>query len=167
MVNLSPSPETYVYTNLLGVIISQTLNVSQSIIVNSFSTPYSLSGGISVTNTGIDCFLTPTPTPTKTPTPTPSSTNPITSYDWTSGSSWWSTDTLACNNYISFASNGWTTSTSSPSIGDPLIDNGTNLPVTGHNNQWIGISSTSSPGVVVYAVAVDSNGTIIGVTVCP
>ena len=165
--NLSPSPETYSYTNLLGVIITQTLNVSQSIIVNSFSTPYSLSGAISVTNTGIDCFLTPTPTPTKTPTPTPSSTNPITSYDWTSGSSWWSTDTLACNNYISFASNGWTTSTSSPSIGDPLIDNGTNLPVTGHNNQWIGISSTSSPGVVVYAVAVDSNGTIIGVTVCP
>ncbi len=60
-----------------------------------------------------------------------------------------------------------TTSTSSPSIGDSLIDNGTNLPVTGHNNQWIGISSTSAPGVVVYAVAVNSNGTIIGVTLCP
>ena len=86
--NLSPSPETYVYTNLLGVIISQTLNVSQSIIVNSFSTPYCLSGGISVTNTGIDCFPTSTPTPTPTRTPSPTYPPTPTGFDWTSGSNW-------------------------------------------------------------------------------
>jgi hypothetical protein len=52
-------------------------------------------------------------------------------------------------------------------IGTSLIDNGTNLPVTGQNNQWIAISSVTAPGVVVYAVAVNSNGTIIAVTLCP
>jgi len=74
--NTSTTVQSYVYTNLLGVIISQTLNVSQSIIVNSFSTPYSIYGGINVNPTGRDCFSTPglTPTPTKTPTNTPTKT---------------------------------------------------------------------------------------------
>ena len=167
LTNNSPlASQPFIYTNLLGLTITQTLNAGQSVIINSLSTPYSLYGGIYVSTTGVSCFPSPSPTPTQTPTPSSTNTTILT-YDWTSGSSWWPTDTLACNNYVSFVSNGWTTSTSSPSIGDSLIDNGTNLPVTGHNNQWIGISSTSAPGVVVYAVAVNSNGTIIGVTLCP
>ena len=67
---------------------------------------------------------------------------------------------------MSFASNGWTTSTSVPIVSSALIDNGTNLPVTGQANQWIAISSTSAPGVVVYAVQVNSFGIIINIIVC-
>jgi hypothetical protein len=157
--------QTYVYTDLSGLSSVQILNAFQSIIINSLSTPYSLFGSIVVSETGVPCFPSPSPTPTMTPTP--SSTSQPTSYQWTSGANWWSTDTLACNNYVSYASNGWTTSTSLPVIGVSLIDNGTNLPITGQNNQWIAISSVLSPGVIIYAVQVDSSGTIIDVILCP
>jgi hypothetical protein len=166
LTNNSPlSNQPFVYTNLSGVTINQTINAGQTVIINSLSTPYSLFGGVYVSTTDISCFPSPSVTPTRTLTPTPSFQP--SSYEWTSGPSWWPTDTLACNNYTSYASNGWTTSTSSPVIGTSLIDNGTNLPVTGQNNQWIAISSVTAPGVVVYAVAVNSNGTIIAVTLCP
>lgn len=166
LTNNSPlNNQTFVYTDLLGLTTTQTLNSGQSVIVNSLSTPYSLYGGIYVSQTGVSCFTTPTPTPTKTLTPTPS--NQPTSYQWTSGSNWWTTDVLACSNYFSYASNGWTTSTSTPTVGDSLIDNGTNLPVSGQNNQWIAISSVSAPGVIIYAVQVNSFGVISNVVVCP
>jgi hypothetical protein len=164
--NNSPvNGQTYVYTDLSGLSSTQTLNAYQSVIINSLSTPYSLFGAIEVSETGVPCFPSPSPTPTMTQTPT-SSSQP-TSYQWTSGSNWWTTDVLACGNYFSFASNGWTTSTSSPTIGTSLIDNGTNLPVSGQNNQWIAISSVSSPGTIVYAVQVNSFGVISNVVVCP
>ena len=47
------------------------------------------------------------------------------------------------------------------------IDNGTNLPVSGQNNQWIAISSVSAPGVIIYAVEVNSFGIISNVILCP
>lgn len=72
--NTSPVSQSYAYTNLLGVITYQSLNTNTSILINSFSTPYSLYGGINVNPTGSDCFSTPTPTPTKTPTKTPTPT---------------------------------------------------------------------------------------------
>jgi hypothetical protein len=166
LTNNSPiNNQTYVFTDLSGLSTIQTLNAYQSIIVNSLSTPYSLFGAIDVSETGVPCFPSPTPTPTHTPTP--SSTNQITSYNWTSGANWWSTDILACSNYVSFASNGWITSTSLPVVGVPLIDGLSNSPITGQTNQWIAISSVLSPGVVVYAVQVDSTGTIIDVILCP
>jgi hypothetical protein len=115
--------------------------------------------------------VTPTVTKTSTPTPTmtqtPTSSSQPTSYQWTSGSNWWGTDVLACSNYFSYASNGWTTSTSIPTVGNSLIDNGTNLPVSGQNNQWIAISSVSAPGVIIYAVEVNSFGIISNVILCP
>lgn len=166
LTNNSPiDGQEYVYTDLSGLSSVQTLNAYQSIIINSLSTPYSLFGAIVVSETGTPCFPSPSVTPTKTLTPTPSFQP--TSYEWTSGANWWSTDILACSNYVSYASNGWTTSTQLPTVGTPLIDNGTNLPVSGQNNQWIAISSVTAPGVVVYAVAVNSNGIIIAVTLCP
>jgi hypothetical protein len=100
-------------------------------------------------------------------TTTPTSSSQPTSYQWTSGANWWSTDILACNNYVSYASNGWSTSSSLPLIGVSLVDNGTNLPITGQNNQWIAISSVLAPAVVIYAVQVDASGTIIDVILCP
>jgi hypothetical protein len=166
LTNNSPiDGQTYIFTDLSGLSTIQTLNAYQSIIVNSLSTPYSLFGAIVVSETGVLCFPSPTPTPTHTPTP--SSTKQITSYNWTSGANWWSTDILACSNYVSFASNGWITSTSLPVVGIPLIDALSNLPITGQNNQWIAISSVLAPSVVVYAVQVDSTGTIIDVVLCP
>lgn len=166
LTNNSPiDGQEYVYTDLSGLSSVQTLNAYQSIIINSLSTPYSLFGAIVVSETGTPCFPSPSVTPTKTLTPTPSFQP--TSYEWTSGANWWSTDILACSNYVSYASNGWTTSTQLPTVGTPLIDNGTNLPVSGQNNQWIAISSVTAPGVMVYAVAVNSNGIIIAVTLCP
>ena len=74
--NTSTVSQPYAYTNLLGVITYQSLNSNTSILINSFSTPYSLYGGINVNPTGRDCFSTPglTPTPTKTPTKTPTPT---------------------------------------------------------------------------------------------
>ena len=164
--NNSPvNGQTYVYTDLSGLSSTQTLNAYQSIIINSLSTPYSLFGAIEVSETGVPCFPSPSPTPTMTQTPT-SSSQP-TSYQWTSGSNWWGTDVLACSNYFSYASNGWTTSTSIPTVGNSLIDNGTNLPVSGQNNQWIAISSVSAPGVIIYAVEVNSFGIISNVILCP
>jgi hypothetical protein len=164
--NNSPvNGQTYVYTDLSGLSSTQTLNAYQSIIINSLSTPYSLFGAIEVSETGVPCFPSPSPTPTMTQTPT-SSSQP-TSYQWTSGSNWWGTDVLACSNYFSYASNGWTTSTSIPTVGNSLIDNGTNLPVSGQNNQWIAISSVSAPGVIIYAVEVNSFGVISNVILCP
>jgi len=165
LTNNSPSSQTFIYTNLNGVTTSQSINVGQTSIINSISTPYCLNGGVYVSETGVSCFSSPTPTPTNTMTPTPSGQAPT--YQWTSGSNWWSTDVLACNNYFSFASNGWTTSTPTPTIGTTLIDNGTNLPVSGQNNQWIAISSVSAPGVIIYAVEVNSFGVISNVVVCP
>ena len=166
LTNNSPiNGQTYIFTDLSGLSSTQTLNAYQSIIVNSLSTPYSIFGAIDVNETGVLCFPSPTPTPTHTPTP--SSTKQITSYNWTSGANWWSTDILACSNYVSFASNGWITSTSLPVVGIPLIDALSNLPITGQNNQWIAISSVLAPAVVVYAVQVDSTGTIIDVILCP
>jgi hypothetical protein len=164
--NNSPvNGQTYVYTDLSGLSSTQTLNAYQSVIINSLSTPYSLFGAIEVSETGVLCFPSPTPTPTHTPTP--SSTKQITSYNWTSGANWWSTDTLACSNYVSFASNGWITSTSLPVVGVPLIDVLSNSPITNQANQWIAISSVLAPAVVIYAVQVDASGTIIDVILCP
>ena len=100
-------------------------------------------------------------------TPTPSSTIQPTSYQWTSGANWWSTDTLACGNYVSYASNGWITSTSLPVVGIPLIDALSNSPITNQANQWIAISSVLAPGVVVYAVQIDSTGIITDFIICP
>jgi len=67
---------------------------------------------------------------------------------------------------VSYASNGWITSTSIPTISTPLIDALSNTPITGQANQWIAISSILAPGVVVYAVQVDAFGTIIDVILC-
>jgi len=138
--NLSPAPQTYSYTNLLGVIINQTLNVSQSIIVNSFSTPYSLSGGISVTNTGIDCFLTPTPTPTKTVTPTVTPTNTITtsSYTWFTNLD---TYPSSVDNYCTDTYCGLNLYTSTPTITNGIVlymDNILTIPFVGTNYGFSG-----------------------------
>jgi hypothetical protein len=54
-----------------------------------------------------------------------------------------------------------------PTTSTSLINNSTGLPVSGQANNWIAISSVSNPGVVIYAVQVDVNGTIINVIVCP
>lgn len=111
--------------------------------------------------------VTPTPTisvtPTLTPTPTPTSTE----FYWTSGNEWYTDDGIACSNYLSFGGGSWVTSTLVPTVTQDLIDTNTGLPVTGQGGNWIAISSTSNPGIVIYAVQVDSNGEIINVIICP
>jgi len=166
--NNSPFPANYTYTNINGVTTIASVYPNITTIVSATTTPYSTSGQLTIIETGLSCSFIPSPTPTRTPTRTPNPTYPPipTSFDWTSGSNWWVSDSLACQNYISFASNGWTTSTSIPTVSSPLIDNTNNLPVVGHANQWIAISSTSAPGVVVYAVQVNAFGTIINVILC-
>lgn len=168
--NNSPFPTNITYTNTSGVVSYSSIYPNQTVTLNSTTTPYSLSNQITVIETGVDCNYVPgqSPTPTKssTPTPTPTPTHTQTTFQWTSGSNWWSTDTLACQNYVSYASNGWITSTSIPTISTPLIDALSNTPITGQANQWIAISSILAPGVVVYAVQVDAFGTIIDVILC-
>jgi hypothetical protein len=90
-----------------------------------------------------------------------------TEFEWTSGNEWYSDEVIACSNYISFGGGSWTTDTSVPTVSHDLIDDSTGLPVTGQGGTWISISSISNPGIVIYAVQVDSNGEIIDVVVCP
>jgi hypothetical protein len=138
-------------------------------------------GGLS---NGSGAFIISTTTPFNSLTLTPSmlGTNPQgykvsvfiricnltpTEFEWTSGNEWYSDEVIACSNYISFGGGSWTTDTSVPTVSHDLIDDSTGLPVTGQGGTWISISSISNPGIVIYAVQVDSNGEIIDVVVCP
>jgi hypothetical protein len=110
---------------------------------------------------------TVTPSITKSPTPTPSFTPGFVGYQWTGGATWFGSSDSACFNYISFGGGDWSLANTTPIVTDFLINNSTGLPITGQAGNWIAISSTSAPGVVIYAVQVDAFGEIIDVITCP
>jgi hypothetical protein len=182
--NTTPIPVNFYYRNSSGTTITQTINPGQTLSFNSIVNPYQDSGTLVFTNTGVACpsftptptptrTLTPTPTrtltptPTKTKTPTPTPTNTQTKFDFTGGSTWYPNSTTACSNYSSFFGGDWSTSTLVPTTSNSLINNNTGLPVTGQAGNWIAMSSISNPGAIVYAVQVNSSGTIISVVTCP
>lgn len=122
------------------------------------------------TNTVTPSFTptnTITPSITKSPTPTPSYTPGFVGYQWTGGATWFGDSGTACSNYISFGGGDWSLANTTPIVTDFLINNSTGLPITGQAGNWIAISSTSAPGVVIYAVQVDAFGEIIDVITCP
>jgi hypothetical protein len=61
---------------------------------------------------------------------------------------------------------GYSLNTSTPTVGQFLINTSTGLPVTGQANKWIQITQLFGPSFTIYSVQIDATGIIIDVVTC-
>jgi hypothetical protein len=189
--NTTPISVSFYYVNFSGVTITQTVSPGQTVSVNSIVNPYQDSGTLVFTNTGVACpnitptptptqTKTPTPTPTKTKTPTPTPTKTVTptptktptptptpssAFFFTGGTTFYFNSFQSC--IAPFNTGGsYSLSSSTPTVGQSLIDTSTGLPVTGQINKWIKITPLFSPFSPEYSVQISITGNILDVVVC-
>lgn len=84
-------------------------------------------------------------------------------FNWTGGSTFFSNETAAFNSYQSYNGGSYTTITNPPAVGDILkLTNGQS--VNGNSN-WITISDSNDPGIILYTLQVSSSGEILNVII--
>jgi hypothetical protein len=190
--NTTPISVNFYYVNPSGTTITQSINPGQTLSINSIVTPYQDSNTLVFTNTGVSCpNFTPTPTPTrtltptptltptltptktKTPTPTPTKTKTQTPtptatplpFLFTGGTTFYFNSFQSC--IAPFNTGGaYSLGSSTPTVGQSLIDTSTGLPVTGQINKWIKIVPLFSPFSPEYSVQITITGVIIDVVIC-
>ena len=153
-----------------SISVTATPSVTPTVTPTSTPTPTPTSTPVSATPTPT---VTPTNTPTSTATPsvtpsrTPSATPPAVVYTYAGGSSFWSTDTLACTNKT--CARPWYRTAPTFANGQIVYDDfACTIPYNG-GSQWVAIATSTGTycGGGWRAIQINSSGVILASTACP